>query len=233
MKISKNGGLVAGRLLDRWPHDPLGSAAVALEGASMPGKYFTTFEASRLLGVSLPTIVNWIKANRLKAHKTPGGHRRISRDDLLQFLRKYQMPVPAELADEVERPLRVLAVDDDPDERELLRAVLEGSGYVVESAANGFEAGLLVGAFKPDAVVMDVMMPQMDGFAALSALRKRDETMDTPVIACTGLSDPASRQRILAAGFDAHVVKPYAPAELLGELERLLAHEGDKVAKSR
>ncbi len=199
----------------------------------MPGQYFTTFEASRLLGVSLPTIVNWIKANRLKAHKTPGGHRRIAREDLLNFLRKFQMPVPAELAEETNRPFRVLAVDDDQDERDLLRAILENSGYIVEVAANGFEAGLLVGAFKPDAVVMDLMMPAMDGFSAIGALRKREETVDTPVIACTGLSDPASRQKVIAAGFDGHVVKPYAPDELLGLLGRLLRGEPvEKIARS-
>jgi len=198
----------------------------------MPGKYFTTFEASRLLGVSLPTIVNWIKANRLKAHKTPGGHRRIAREDLLAFLRKFQMPIPAELAEEDSRPLRILAVDDDPDERDLLRAILEGNGYEVEVAANGFEAGLLVGAFKPDAVVMDLMMPAMDGFAAIAALRKREETADTPVIACTGLSDPASRQKVISAGFDGHVVKPYPHEELLGLLSRLLRGEPDKIARS-
>ncbi len=198
----------------------------------MPGKYFTTFEASRLLGVSLPTIVNWIKANRLKAHKTPGGHRRISREDLLGFLRKYQMPVPAELAAETDRALRILAVDDDPDERDLLRAILEGNGYEVELAANGFEAGLLVGAFKPDAVVMDLMMPAMDGFSALAALRKREETADTPVVACSGLSDPASRQKVIAAGFDGHVVKPYPHEELLDLLTRLLRGEPERMARS-
>lgn len=202
----------------------------------MPGKYFTTFEASRLLGVSLPTIVNWIKANRLKAHKTPGGHRRIAREDLIAFLRKYQMPMPVELADEIERPFRVLAVDDDPDERDLLRTILESAGYVVETASSGFEAGLLVGAFKPDAVTLDVMMPGMDGFAALAALKRRDETADTPVLACTGLNDPESREKIQRAGFDAHVVKPYPPDELLGQLARLLGNEPvekKKVARSR
>lgn len=197
----------------------------------MPGKYFTTFEASRLLGVSLPTIVNWIKAGRLKAHKTPGGHRRIAREDLLHFLRVYEMPIPEELAEQEARPFRVLAVDDDPDERDLLRAVLEGAGYVVEVAANGFEAGLLVGAFKPDAVVMDLMMPAMDGFSALVALRRREETADIPVIACTGLSDPASRQRVIAAGFDGHVVKPYEHEELLGMLARLLQGEPERAAR--
>lgn len=201
----------------------------------MAGKYFTTFEASRLLGVSLPTIVNWIKANRLKAHKTPGGHRRIAREDLLAFLRRFDMPIPDELAEDLDRPLRILAVDDDPDERDLLRAILENHGYVVEVAANGFEAGLLVGAFKPDAVVMDLMMPGMDGFGALASLRNRDDTSDTPVIACTGLSDPASRQRVIAAGFDGHVVKPYRHEELLDMLGRLLQGEPNqpKVARGR
>jgi len=94
----------------------------------MPGKYYTTFEASRLLGVSLPTVVNWIKANRLKAHKTPGGHRRIAREDLLAFLRRYEIPIPRELAPTVNDRVRILAVDDDSDERELLRVVLEGEG---------------------------------------------------------------------------------------------------------
>jgi len=197
----------------------------------MPGKYFTTFEASRLLGVSLPTIVNWIKANRLKAHKTPGGHRRIAREDLVAFLRRFEMPIPPELAEENDRPLRVLAVDDDPDERDLLRAILEDHGYVVELAANGFEAGLLVGAFKPDAVVMDLMMPAMDGFAAIAALRKRPDTANTPVIACTGLSDPASRQKVIAAGFDGHVVKPYRHEELLDMLGKLLHAEPERAAR--
>ena len=96
------------------------------------------------------------------------------------------MPIPTELAEETERPFRVLAVDDDQDERDLLRAILENSGYVVELAANGFEAGLLVGSFKPDAVVMDLMMPAMDGFSAIGALRRREETVDIPVIASGG-----------------------------------------------
>src|SRR5690606_5088680 len=111
--------------------------------ADMPGKYYTTFEASRLLGVSLPTVVNWIKANRLKAHKTPGGHRRIARDDLIAFPRRYEIPIPRELAARMNDRIRVLAVDDDEDERELLKTLLEGEGFEVSVASNGFEAGLL------------------------------------------------------------------------------------------
>ncbi|AKU90877.1 two component transcriptional regulator, winged helix family [Vulgatibacter incomptus] len=163
-----------------------------------------------------------MKANRLKAHKTPGGHRRIARDDLLSFLEKYQIPVPPELGESEEHPPRILAVDDDPDERDLLRAVLEGAGFDVELASSGFEAGLQVATFRPNLVVLDLVMPGMDGFAAIASLRARPETADTPVIACTGLSDPATSKKVVDAGFDAHVVKPYRAEDLLGAIQRLL-----------
>src|SRR5512138_3937052 len=61
--------------------------------------FYTTFEAARLLSVSLPTVVNWIKARKLKAHRTPGGHRRIAREDLAAFMLRHGMPLPAELSD--------------------------------------------------------------------------------------------------------------------------------------
>lgn len=192
-------------------------------------KFYTTFEASRLLGVSLPTIVNWVKANRLKAHKTPGGHRRIARDDLIKFLRTYEIPIPSELEEEL-GPGRILAVDDDADERELLQAVLEAAGYLVEVASSGFEAGLVLGSFRPNLVVLDLMMPDMDGFAALELLRSKEETEDTPVIACTGLSDPATVERVKVAGFDAHVVKPYRSEVLIGAIERLLGQRAPAVS---
>lgn len=199
----------------------------------MAAKYFTTFEASRLLGVSLPTIVNWIKGDRLRAHRTPGGHRRIAREDLLYFLRRYEMPIPEELLAPQEGQPKILAVDDDPDERELLKEILEGAGFSVLLAADGFEAGLVVGGFRPNLVVLDLLMPTMDGFAALAALRARKETAATPVIACTGMGDEETRRRVQEAGFDAHVVKPYRPEELISLISRLLLPESELMARAR
>ena len=60
-------------------------------------RFYTTFEAAHVLGVSLPTVVNWIKARRLKAHRTPGGHRRIAREELAAFMSRHGMPMPEEL----------------------------------------------------------------------------------------------------------------------------------------
>ena len=73
----------------------------------MERRYFTTHEAGQLLGVSLPTVINWIKAGRLSAHRTPGGHRRIERDTLVAFIRRHGLPMPPELLEESSAP-RVL-----------------------------------------------------------------------------------------------------------------------------
>lgn len=199
----------------------------------MPGKYYTTFEASRLLGVSLPTVVNWIKANRLKAHKTPGGHRRIAREDLIAFLRRYEIPIPRELAPTVNDRVRILAVDDDSDERELLRVVLEGEGFDVALAENGFEAGLLFGTARPDLVILDLRMPGLDGFGAIELLRSREDTASIPVIACTAMADDETRAKVVEAGFDAHIVKPYSPEELVGKILQLLGLDRGKSATAR
>src|SRR6266568_4650408 len=77
-------------------HTAAGAAAYRLRG-SMRG-FYTTHEAAQVLGVSLPTVVNWIKARRLKAHRTPGGHRRIAREDLAGFMLRQGIPLPPGLS---------------------------------------------------------------------------------------------------------------------------------------
>ncbi len=74
--------------------------------------FYTTYEAAHLLGVSLPTVVNWIKARRLRAHRTPGGHRRIAREDLAAFMLRHGMPLPAELDGAVEARRKALVLGE-------------------------------------------------------------------------------------------------------------------------
>src|SRR5512137_2401647 len=75
-------------------------------------RFYTTYEAAHLLGVSLPTVVNWVKARRLKAHRTPGGHRRIAREELAGFMQRHGIPLPADLADAVESRRKALVVGE-------------------------------------------------------------------------------------------------------------------------
>src|SRR5690242_19427981 len=99
------------------------------------GGFCTTHEATRILGVSLPTVVNWIKARRLKAHRTPGGHRRIARAELAGFMLKQGIPLPEDLGDAVEERRKALVVADVGPAREGLLRQLAQAGFAVEQAS--------------------------------------------------------------------------------------------------
>jgi excisionase family DNA binding protein len=99
--------------------------------------FYTTFEAARVLGVSLPTVVNWIKARRIKAHRTPGGHRRIAREDLAAFMLQQGMSVPDELAGAAPARQKVLVVDVSGPAREGSARKLAAAGFAVEQELRG------------------------------------------------------------------------------------------------
>lgn len=109
------------------------------------------------------------------------------------------MPMPDE-------NVEVLLVDDDPDAQKMLRAGLEDAGIQVRSARNGEEALTLLGASKPDAVLLDVMMPGIDGFATCTRIRETEENL--PVIFMTGLGETEHIVRGFAVGGTDYVTKP-------------------------
>jgi PAS domain S-box-containing protein len=113
--------------------------------------------------------------------------------------------------------LRVLAVDDEPDARDLLVAVLESCGAVVTTAGSVPEALAAFAKHRPDMVLSDVGMPDADGYALISALRALPDEAGgrTPVVALTAYARPEDRKRALRAGFNMHIAKPIDPAELL------------------
>jgi len=143
--------------------------------------YYTTFEAARLLGVSLPTVVNWIKARRIKAHRTPGGHRRISREDLAAFMLRQGMPLPGELDGAVAARRKVLVVAEAGPAREGTARQLAQAGFAVEQASPGFAAGAAAARFAPEAVV--VHAPTPDGGETLRAVRADRELGPVPLLA--------------------------------------------------
>jgi excisionase family DNA binding protein len=170
-------------------------------------QYYTTFKISRLCGVNPSTVQNWIKERKLRAFQTPGGHRRVSREDLIAFLNHFGMPVPQELE---RKPPRILIVDDEADVLNMIEELmLSGSSRVeIEKAQNGVEALLMIGERKPDLLVLDLMMPEMNGSEVCSRLKANPGTRNIRIAAISGDHNPDVKKRILRKGADLFFTKP-------------------------
>jgi excisionase family DNA binding protein len=188
-------------------------------------RFYTTFEAARLLGVSLPTVVNWIKARRIRAHRTPGGHRRIAPEDLAAFMLLQGIPVPEELLSAAPARRKALVVGDGGPAREGLARRLAAAGYAVEQASPGFSAGAAAARFGPDVVVLEA--PGPDGGDTLRGLRLDRELRSVPVVA---FARAEWSEDLLAAGAAAALHGPLAD----GDLERALRDvRGDPAPRRR
>jgi two-component system, cell cycle response regulator DivK len=119
--------------------------------------------------------------------------------------------------------MKVLIVDDYPDMRELLGRVLEGLGYAVVLASHGKEGLEKAIAEKPNLILMDMMMPIMDGWEAARALRSNPETKEIPILATTALIRPHDLKACLDAGCNGYIIKPFSFANLHSKIRGLLA----------
>jgi two-component system cell cycle response regulator DivK len=117
---------------------------------------------------------------------------------------------------------RVLVIDDDESLLEVMKELLTASGFDVEVARHGFLAGYLAGHYRPDAILLDIMMPGLDGYEVLSLLRRRPEARAIPVVACTSLKGGEAEGRIRAAGFDGYVSKPIDLGSLVQTIQGLV-----------
>jgi excisionase family DNA binding protein len=192
---------------------------------------FTTFEAAKLCHVSPLSIINWVNAGRLPAFRTPGGHRRIRREDLARFMRENGIPLPEELRDGSGRS-RVLVVDDEAAIRDVIAESLSHrpTPYEVMVAADGFEAGRLVATFRPDVVLLDLRMPGLDGFQVCRTIKGDSETASTVVIAMTGYHTLETEARIVECGAVRCLSKPIEPSAVAAAIDVAL---GQAVAAKR
>src|SRR5512146_866593 len=117
---------------------------------------------------------------------------------------------------------RILIVEDKPNSRELLRAVLEQQGYAVTEAGDGEEALMMIRQEAPDLVLMDLQIPARNGFDVLQEIRKDARLTELAVVAITANAMPGDREKVLAAGFTGYIAKPVALAHLRSEVSRLL-----------
>lgn len=187
---------------------------------------YTTHEISRLLHVNPRSVINWIDQNLLPSYRTPGGHRRIRREDLVAFLRKYEMPTPDSLID---RRFNVLIVDDEPEIVDVVRTYLARQGsFDIRSASDGITALIEVGRVKPDLLILDIRIPGVDGIEVCQRI-KADPATKTIIVA---IGQEQSQDKILQAGADAFMAKPLDLDKLHGEARRLLFEQEEKLANS-
>ena len=170
-------------------------------------KNLSTFAIAQMLHVDPGSVANWIDQELLKAHRTPGGHRRVATEDLITFLREHKMPIPPELET---TPTRVLIVDDEPAITDLIARRIRTAhpDYKVVEAHDGFRAGTLVATLKPDVVILDLRMPGMDGYEVCRLIKSQEATKHAEIIAMTGFPSPENESRIIECGARVCLPKP-------------------------
>ena len=185
-------------------------------------KRFSTFDVADMISVDPGSVANWIDSGVLKAHRTPGGHRRVDAEDLLRFLREHNMPIPAQLKD---RPLRILLVDDERAMTQMLAKAIRAQfpDYEVVEAQDGFRAGAIVATQTPDVVILDLKMPGMDGFEVCKMIKAQEATRHAAVIAVTAYGSDETVERIMACGASACLDKPVDLNELFAQVGSSLA----------
>ncbi len=186
----------------------------------MDNGVMTSFQAAEYCKVNPSTIKNWIKSKGLKAHKTAGGHFRLIKEDLQEFMIEHKIPLP-EKVKEIRK--RVLIVDDDELVRKTLAKFLRTcTTYLdVATAKDGFEAGLQVSQFNPDILLLDLIMPNIDGFSVCESIKQNPMTKDIRIIVFTGYGSAENTRRAFECGADKVLKKPLMNEKLLEEINEI------------
>jgi len=187
----------------------------------IPPKRFTTGQIAGHCHVTPETVANWIKAGRLKASTTPGGHYRVNIDELVRFCQSHGFEVPVEW-ETFASPPTVLVIDDDPD---LLRALipnLEAPGRRVVGADDVAHAGMLLMKYRPDVVILDLHLPGTDGIRIASILRKEVQLSGTRIIVLSGYIDEVVQEAMKDLDVAHYVNKPPDFDDLSRLVENLL-----------
>src|SRR5918996_481230 len=186
-------------------------------GGSAPDDWLTLGQAAQYLGVAQSTMRKWTDSGRVSTFKTPGGHRRDRRSELDQFLDR-----SGRLGVSHEGGPRVLIVDDDDRLREFVRVNLEAEGYEVREAASAQEGLEALEHESPDLILLDVMMPQVDGWEMLRRVQERHGVGSIPVIMFSGKVDARSADEAAERGASAFLGKPFDPQQLIESTKQLL-----------
>jgi len=181
--------------------------------------YYTIAQVAKLCSVNRSTVHRWVTDGRITSFSTPGGHRRILPHDLEIFFKQNDFPIQLNTQKE---KTRFLIVDDDPHVQILMKNVLNGPLIGIETASDGFEAGIKVVYFKPHLIILDLFMPNMDGFEVCKYLKQDIKTKDIKILIMTGEVTEENKKKVLSLGADAFLPKPSSKAVILKIVENLM-----------
>jgi len=181
---------------------------------------FITGEAARICRVSQQTIIRCFDAGKLKGFYVPGSRfRRIPREALVKFMKDNGIP----LSNLDTGKKKVLIVDDEQEIVDMFVEVLERDGrFEVRSARTGYDAGILTQQFRPELLVVDFMLPDINGKAVCETVRANEELADMKIIAISGVIEEDKVQELYAAGVDLFIHKPFKISELVTKIGEML-----------
>lgn len=193
-------------------------------------KIFTTGEAAAVCKVSQQTIIRCFDSGRLTGFRVPGSKfRRIPRDELIRFMKSNGIPLDALEGGRK----RVLIVDDDEQIVELFVDLLGGDPrFEIKTADNGYDAGLLTESFRPHLLILDYMLPDINGNVVCQRIRSNEALEDTRILCVSGVVNQDEVRGLSEAGADAFIKKPFNVQELMDKINELLEIESTSANRS-
>ncbi|MFA5059705.1 MAG: response regulator [Candidatus Omnitrophota bacterium] len=191
----------------------------------MDDRPLTTGEIAQYCHVTHRAVLKWVVSGKLKAYRTPGKHSRVALQDFLVFLRKYSMPVPQEIAQQLstfrEKKKKILIVDDDKEmSNSIKRAFYNDDSYEIEVAYDGFSAGQKYSEYNPDLIILDIKMPGLDGYEVCSRIRKTNK--DVKILSISGFADLDGIEKMIKLGANDYLAKPFTNRFLKTKIQKLL-----------
>ena len=181
---------------------------------------FTTGEAAEICRVSQQTIIRCFDAGRLEGFRVPGSRfRRIPRQNLVKFMKDNNIPL--DTIDSGKR--KVLIVDDDAEIVELIEEVLERDGrFEVKTASSGYEAGIATEQFRPELILLDYMLPDVNGNVVCQTIRRNPKFENIKIVIVSGVVKEDEIAQLLKSGAEDFIRKPFNITELTDKITAVL-----------
>ncbi len=181
---------------------------------------FTTGDAAEICGLSQQTIIRCFDNGQLGGFRVPGSKfRRIPREKLVKFMKEHGIPLDALESDK----FKVLVVDDDPDIVELFVDALAKDGrFETRTAQTGFDAGIEANRFRPDVIVLDYMLPDVNGNVVCRTIRESEDLQHIRILIISGVIKKSAVDGLLKAGADDFLKKPFKISAVIDRIVELV-----------